>query len=147
VVQIHSPDHSFTNQRLATHENPKSGWSEARRSIVEIHLPDHLSLLNQTHAAVSKTGSDLIFGPFGPTASFLDGSSKPKPILSATSLQNSTSCRILLFESDIARRPSIPALSEWNGDAAEGRGTLRIMAEITIRQPQLPPTRKSMAPC
>jgi hypothetical protein len=30
----------------------------------------------------------LIFGPFDPTVAFLDGSSQPKPILSATSLQN-----------------------------------------------------------
>ena len=36
---------------------------------------------------------------------FLDGSSKPKPILSATSLRNATSCRILSYRSDI---PSCP---------------------------------------
>jgi hypothetical protein len=60
--------------------------------------------LNQTLAAISKTGSDLIFGPFGPTTAFLDGSSKPKPILSATSLRNATSCRILSYKSDIHPR-------------------------------------------
>jgi hypothetical protein len=36
--------------------------------------------LNQTLAAISKIGSDLIFGPFGPTTAFLAGSSKPKPV-------------------------------------------------------------------
>ena len=36
----------------------------------------HLSLSNQTHAAVSETGLALIFGPFGALRSFfLDGSS------------------------------------------------------------------------
>jgi hypothetical protein len=104
--------------------------------VVEIHSPrPFISLESNTYSHL-QTGSDLIVGPFAPTTAFFDGTSKPKPILSATSLQNPTSYRILSYASDIARRPSIPALSQRNGDAAEGRGTLRNHGEITIRQPQ-----------
>jgi hypothetical protein len=68
--------------------------------MVQIHSPRPF-ISGQTLAAISKTGSDLVFGPFGPTTTFVDGSSKPKPILSATSLRNATSCRILSYRSDI----------------------------------------------
>jgi len=109
-----------------------------RQAQVEIHSPrQFISLESNTYSHL-QTGSDLIVGPFALTTAFFDRSSKPKPILSATSLQlqTATPYRILSSGSDIAWRPSISALSQWNGDAAEGRGTLRNHGEITIRQPQ-----------
>jgi hypothetical protein len=93
--------------------------------MVQIHSPRPFITPESNTYSHLQTGSDLIVCPFGPITALFDGGSKPKPILSAASLQNTTSCRILSYGSEIARRPSIPALSEWNGDAAEGQGTLR----------------------
>ena len=44
--------------------------------MVQIHLP-RLFISLQSLAAISKTGSKLIFGAFGPTAAFLNGAQIP----------------------------------------------------------------------
>jgi hypothetical protein len=77
--------------------------------VVEIHSPRPFLPLESNTYSHLQTGSDLIVDPFASTTAFFDGSSKPKPILSATSLQTATSYRILLYGSDITRRSSIPA--------------------------------------
>ena len=46
---------------------------------------------SQQFTASSATGPTSSFGPFGPTAAFSNGSSKPKPTFSTTCLRNSTS--------------------------------------------------------
>jgi len=91
------PDHFFRISNLQHTKIRRAPGPRLGGQLFKSICLDHLSRLNQTLATISKTGSDLIFGPFGPTAALLDGSSKPKPFLPATSLRTATSYRILSY--------------------------------------------------
>jgi hypothetical protein len=79
---------------LQEREESWSAWSWVRKSLTQIHSPRPPISLESNIYSRLQIGSDLIIGPFGPTTAFLDGSSKPKPILPATSLRSATSCFI-----------------------------------------------------
>jgi hypothetical protein len=99
---VQEPDYTSTWTRAVPEPKPTlqereqswSAWSWVRKSLTQIHSPrPSISLESNVYSRL-QIGSDLIIGPFGPTMAFLDGSSKPKPILPATALRSATSCFI-----------------------------------------------------
>jgi hypothetical protein len=75
-----APTNSFRTDNLQHARERKTAWCGARHSTVQIHLTRAFISLESNTCSISKTGSDLIVGPFGPTTTSFDGSSKPKPI-------------------------------------------------------------------